>query len=109
MQKIDYIRARDEATKAIRDGLFLNASNEQLASWLMGICDGNIRNEDVRHAEIVRGITINHIQMARVIRSVESTMERLNKSNEETQKKLTILTWATVILGTIQLLHQIFQ
>jgi len=63
---------------------------------------GTSRNEMVRHREIIRGITINHIQMARTIRKLEDTMRKLNAGNEQTQRLVIRLTWIAIAVGIIQ-------
>ena len=56
----------------------------------------------VHPREIVRGITINHIQMARTIRHLEETIERLDADNRRTQRLVIILAVVAVVVGIIQ-------
>jgi hypothetical protein len=80
----DWIRVHSEVDKAFENGTVFDASPEQLSRWLGNLCTGSIPNPDIQHREIVRGITINHIQMTRLIAD-------LNRRN----------TWLTVAIGLI--------
>lgn len=98
----DSDKIRSETSRAFASGTIFTASDEELARYLRGICTGAIPNDYIRHAEIVRGITINHIQMSRVIRELETTMQRLSAANDKTQTRITILTVVAVIVGVVQ-------
>jgi truncated hemoglobin YjbI len=69
---------------------------------LRHLCTENVPNETVRHRELLRGMTINHIQMSRVIKDLKDTMQKLNTANERTQRFLLVLTVVAVIVGSIQ-------
>lgn len=83
--------------EAFTHGNVGEASPEQLEKWLKTLCTGRVPNEQVRHREIIRGITINHIQMSRMIRN-------LDESNRRTQIVVVVLALAAVIVGVIQIL-----
>lgn len=87
---------------AFRMGEVSKATPEQLEQWLNALCNGVVPNETVRHREIIRGLTINHVQMARTIRELEDTMRHLNASNDKTQQLVVRLTWVAVAVGLIQ-------
>ena len=95
-------RIRSETSRAFASGAIFTASDDDLVRYLRGICTGAIPNDYVRHAEIVRGITINHIQMGRVIRELETTMRHLSAASDKTQTRITILTVVAVIVGIVQ-------
>jgi len=80
------------------------ADEATLQRWLQNLCTGNAPNETIRHREIIRGLTINHIQMARTIRELENTMRRLNASNDKTQQLIVRLTWLAVIVSAAQVI-----
>jgi hypothetical protein len=98
----DPIKIQSEMNFAFMDGKVANATEEDLQRWLQALCTWNVPNEGVRHREIIRALTINHIQMARTIRSLEETMRRLNAANVRTQRLLVRLTWMAVLVAVIQ-------
>jgi hypothetical protein len=69
------------------------ASPDELEKFLKTLCTGNVANESIKHREIIRGITINHIQMARTIQTLESTITTLNSENGKVSYRVLILTW----------------
>lgn len=95
---------RGEVDKAFRDWTLSDASDEQLVEMLRHLCSDAIPNDYIRHRELLRGITINHIQMARVIRDLKATMHELNTVNEKTQQFLLILTVVAVVVGALQVI-----
>jgi hypothetical protein len=98
----DWIKIHSEIDKAFESGSIQNATEEQLQRWLQNLSTGNVPNESIRHRETIRGITINHIQMARTIQQLETTIRRLNTSNDKTQRLIIRLTWVAVIVGVFQ-------
>lgn len=98
----DWSTVQSEMELAFRNGQVAAASDEQLQRWLQNLSTGHVANEMVRHREIIRGITINHIQMARTIRQIEETMRKLNAGNERTQRLIIRLTWVAVAVGVVQ-------
>ncbi len=55
--------------------------------------------------EIVRGITINHIQSARVVRKLEDTMKHLDAQNSKTQRLVVVtLAYVAIAVGFLQLI-----
>jgi len=98
----DWTHVHSEIDRAFREDTVSSASDEQLQRWLRNICNGAIPNETIRHREIVRGLTINNIQMARAIDNLKVTMRKLNSGNERTQKFVLVLTVVAVIVGAIQ-------
>lgn len=98
----DLTSHRVEMDAAFRNGNVAGATPEQLERWLQSLCTGNVPNETVRHREIIRGLTINHVQMARTIRELEDAMNRLNAANEQTQKLILWMTGASLFASGIQ-------
>lgn len=95
--------AKEEANKAFEANAVADASADQLSKWLQAYCCGSVTNELVKHREVIRGITINHIQMGRVIREVEGAMREIDKSNKKTQKLVVTLTIAALVVGVLQI------
>ncbi|MBN9690703.1 MAG: hypothetical protein J0M24_10730 [Verrucomicrobia bacterium] len=93
-----------EMDLAFETGKVIEAPPEKLAEWLQHLCSASVRNGGVQPREIIRGLTINHIQMARTIQSVEETMRNLNASNDATQKRVVVLTWVALAVGMVQML-----
>jgi len=80
---------------AFRDGSIEDQSNESLSSFLIALSNEIITNESVRHRDIIRGLTINHIILKRHIDS-------LNKQNTKTQRLVIVLAVAALISTVVQ-------
>jgi hypothetical protein len=65
-----------EVTKEFRDWTIADASDEKLLEILRHLCSETVPNESVRHRELLRGITINHIQMSRMLQRLDKTLKR---------------------------------
>jgi hypothetical protein len=102
MSENDWIKVHCELDRACERGELKDASEEQLQRWLQNLCTGNVKNESIRHREIIRGLTMNHIQMGRTIREIEATMRTLNDSNAKAEKQMSLLTKIGVGLAIIQ-------
>ena len=89
----NWIAAHSKVDQAFQVGTVTTASDAELMSYLTTLCTGNVPNPSIQHREIIRGITINHIQMARVI-------TRLNRQN-------TILTWVVIVLAVASIVATI--
>lgn len=81
---------------AFRDGKIEEQSDDTLSSFLIALSNEVILNENVRHRDIIRGVTINHLLMKRHI-------DRLNRQNSRTQKLVISLTIAALIVGIPQI------
>lgn len=97
MSDDQWLSDHSEMDEAFTHGIVGEAAPEQLEKWLKTLCTGRVPNEQVRHREIIRGITINHIQMSRMIR-------RLDESNRNTQLLVVVLTIAAVVVGVAQVI-----
>jgi hypothetical protein len=93
-----------EITQAFRDWTVARATDEQLLEVLRYLCSAGVPNENWRHRALLRGITINHIQMFRTIDDLKATMQALNNANVRTQRLITRLTIVAVIVGAVQAL-----
>ena len=81
---------------AFRDGKINEQSNENLSSFLIALSNEYLPNENVRHRDIIRGLTINHILLQRHI-------EGLNKQNSKTQRWVMALAVAALISSVVQI------
>ena len=86
---------RPEMIEAFFNNTAKNATNEKLEEWMNSLC---IHNND----KIQKALAINHIQMARVIKSLEDTMVQLNTSNKALATKMNLLTIVGLIFVVIQ-------
>jgi hypothetical protein len=98
----DYLERHDDLNRSFRDGTIWSESDERLRTHIRTIAERGIPNQDLWPTEIVRGIAINHIQMARVIADLRTTMERLNRENGIVAKRVLILTWICAICAGVQ-------
>ena len=69
---------------AFRHATVFNANPEALERYLHLLCERPILSEKLHHREIIRGITINHIQMKNMI-------ARLDAQNTRTQRWFMVL------------------
>ena|SRR4030042_499475 len=76
-------------------GKILNVPEETLQKYLWHLCTEGVDNERVRHREIIRALTINHIQIQRHI-------DKLNKRN-------TVLQWIVISLAILAFIATGFQ
>lgn len=107
-QQRDHIRTHQELNRAFMAGEIFEAAPEKHVAYLkhLGVLfsDLHISDERVAQVNVARTLTINHIQMARVIGKLEKTIERLNAENGEVSRNVLILTWVTVLIGAIQVI-----
>jgi hypothetical protein len=96
MSNNQWLSDHSEMDESFAHGTIGDATPEELEKWLKILCTGNIQNESIRHREIIRGITINHIQMSRMIR-------HLDESNRRTQFVVVVMAIAAVIVGIVQI------
>lgn len=99
-----WIKTHDEVMAAFRDGAVSRATEQQLDIWLQNLATGTVPNKDIQHAEIIRALAINHVQMARLIRGVDGTMRELNAANTRTQQAVQRLTLVGIGLAFLQVL-----
>lgn len=88
---------------AFETGEILRSPEDTLQKYLWSLCTERVPNEEVRHREIIRALTINHIQMQQHIDSLDRKSSRL-------QKWVIILAIASLIGTAVQtcksLLHE---
>jgi len=92
----------DDLNRVFDDGSIFKSTPEDLERYLCALGTLNIESDPVRTKAIVRALTINHVQVARMIVGVENTMKRLNAANDQTQRLVIRLTWVAVAVGLIQ-------
>jgi hypothetical protein len=97
MSTPDWIKVHSEMSQVFEHGDITQASPEDLQRYLQVCCSGSIPNTTVHPREIIRGITINNVQMGRVICKLEETIERLNAENSKKDKWIMILAIASLI------------
>lgn len=90
-----------EVERAFRDWTVAGAPDSEHIEILRHLCDQPIQNDGIRHRELLRGITVNHLQMGRVIRDLEKTICELHAANEKTQTLVIILAIIAIIVGAI--------
>lgn len=83
-------------------GEVLSKEEPELITGLLELCNGRVSNEEVRHRELLRGITINHILMQRHI-------DKLNKQNNTTQRWVIVLAAASLIGTAVQIGIALYQ
>jgi hypothetical protein len=88
-------RLRTEMHAAFESSEIFSATEETLQKYLASLCTERVPNEEVRHREIIKALTINHIQMQRHI-------DKLNKRN-------TILTYFVLFLSALVFISTIYQ
>jgi len=93
-----------EVTKAFRDWTIADASDDKLLEILRHLCSESVPNEEIRHRELLRGITINHIQMSRMFQRLDEMLKRhetaLIKSLEADAKWIK---WFAIVTGILTL------
>jgi hypothetical protein len=94
---IDEKRAKldDEINSVFLDGTILTTKEEKLQEYLMSLCSNDVPNDTVQHRELIRALTINHIQMQRHI-------DELDKKSSFLQKLVIALAAASLIGTAIQ-------
>ena len=63
---------------AFRDGTIESQDSETLARFLLALANKPIPNESVRHRDIIRGLTINHMLLQRHNKSLSDSNTRLS-------------------------------
>ena len=98
----EWIERASEMDLAFRQNTVWTASDEKLVEYLQTLSTGYVSNDEVRHREIIRGITINHIQMARIIK-------RLDEDNQKLSRLVVILTIIATLSGIVQVVVAIWK
>ena len=70
-------RIRTEMHAAFESNEIFSVSEETLQKYLASLCTERVTNEEVRHREIIKALTINHIQMQRYIVNLNKRNSRL--------------------------------
>jgi hypothetical protein len=85
----------ESTNNSFQSGDIQQCDNDTLQKHLLLLCSRHENNESIRHRDIIRGITINHIILQRHI-------DGLNKQNEKTQRRVVALTIAALIAAAAQ-------
>ena len=97
MSEYDPLPVMDELDAALKEHGFENSSDEDLQRFVVAMCHVFIKNDAVRERYMRRGITLNHIQMARMIRHIEA-------SNKKTQTLVIVLAVVAIGVGVLQVI-----
>ena len=105
-----YSRLRTEMHAAFGSGKIFSESEETLQKYLASLCTENVPNVEVRHREIIKALTINHIQMQRHIdklneqaKLVQEQGNKLQKQNNRLQKIIIVLATIATFTGITQI------
>ena len=85
-----------QADKAFLTGTVMQANDETLSQYLHGISNRHVNNDGLRHREIIRGITINHLLLKHHI-------DGLNQRNETTQNLVLLLGGISLVALVVQI------
>ena len=80
---------------AFQNGDIQQCDNDTLQKHLLILCSRHENNESIRHRDIIRGITINHIILQRHI-------DGLNRRNEKLTWWVIALAVAALVSATVQ-------
>jgi hypothetical protein len=101
-----YVATHKELNEAFDSGSIFSATPQEQERFLrhLGYIVGNphILGDQAQSTNIIRALTINHLQMARTICELESTIKKLNAENGKVSSRVLILTWVCAICGAIQ-------
>ena len=93
---------QDRLDAAFATGSVFGAGEPDLLEYLRTLSTGYIPNEGVRHREIIRGLTINNIQMRRLI-------DRLDRQNRRVTIVFIVLAVLSLVSAVIQIWLQVCQ
>jgi hypothetical protein len=94
----DRLAEAEETNKAFGDESAFEASEQELRLYLKVLCRESVPNEWLRHREVIRGITINNLMMAHVLR-------RLSRSNTVLSVVLGLVSVASLAATIVQLVR----
>ncbi len=89
----DAIKLREAVNDAFRARRHETATEQELRDWLAVLCTETAGNERLHPRDIIRGLTINHTQMARTISTLETTIAQLNRENDRVARRVLWLTF----------------
>lgn len=81
---------------AFREDRIQSEDSATLGRYLHALSNQPIHNDLIRHRDIIRGITINHVLLQRHIAD-------LDRKNTNTQRLVLVLTIASVLTGAFQI------
>ena len=95
-----HTQALSDLNKAFDSGSVFRATSEELEGYLRAIGTLNSFDSTERIKTIVRALSINHVQMAQVIRELRDTIKKLNRENDTLAKRIFWLTLVCAV-GTL--------
>lgn len=69
----------EDANTAFRTGSVITDDKEKLLEYLSGLSNQSNTNDGVKHRDIIRGITINHLLLQKYIDSLERKSATMQK------------------------------
>lgn len=91
-----------EVDNAFKEKRAISAPESDVQKWLQAMCVQEIEKKSLEAREIIRAITLNNLQMAKIIVNLESTITKLNQENGQVSGRVKTLTWFCAILGGLQ-------
>ena len=92
MAQHDYPSVED----AFREGTISGKSPEELRAYLLALANQPIPNDSVRHRDIIRGLTVNHLLL-------QHHIDSLNQQNSRTQRWVIALAVAALLSSIVQI------
>ncbi|TLX20682.1 hypothetical protein [Thermomonas fusca] len=92
MAQHDYQPVED----AFREGTVSGKSPEELRAYLLALANQPIPNDSVRHRDIIRGLTVNHLLL-------QHHIDSLNRQNSKTQRWVIVLAVAALLSSIVQI------
>jgi hypothetical protein len=96
MSEYDPLPVIDELDRALKAHGFVNSTDDDLRKYITAMCHVYIKNDAVRERFLMRGFTLNHIQMARLI-------TKLDTQNQKTQFWFMFLAIASLVTGIVSI------
>jgi hypothetical protein len=100
----DGLKAREAVNDAFRARRHETATEQELRDWLAVLCTETAGNDRLHPRDVIRGLTINHTQMARTIAKLEATILKLDAANSKTQRLVVTLAGVAIFVGVLQCL-----
>lgn len=93
---------------AFERGTVWQAPDAQLEEYMQTLATGHVPNEMVRHREIIRSMTINYIQMSRLIKRIDEEHKHAAKASDRLSRLVMVLTIVATVAGIAQVVLAIF-
>jgi|GEM_PF-1267577 len=110
----DWTKVQSDMSRAFETGVIDQCSDEDLKAFLINTCTGHVPNDQVRHRELARAITINHLQMSRLIQRLNTDYQAMTEKATELQgamhkinQRVLLLTGVLLVVGILQIIATI--